>query len=140
MKKTIKTEKYIITTTFPGEKAETWEYTNYGWSIAPANYPENKNWLRMGEVSRNFANALLQGDEEKIDEELAYYIRTFEKDTFKLKGILGTLSFHALLWQYDGNRYYVKSHDGETFADFKQRVYKDFHGYNVEFYEDKPKH
>lgn len=138
--KTIKTEKYIITTTFPGEKAETSDYTNYGWSIASINNPDDKNWLRMGEVSRNFANALLQGDEEIIDQELAYYIRTFEKDVSKVKGILGTLSFHALLWQFDGNRYYIKSRNKETFADFKKRVYKDFPDYNVEFYEDKPRH
>lgn len=138
--KTIKTEKYIITTTFPGEKAETWDYTNYGWSIAPSNNPENKNWLRMGEVSRNFANALLQGDEEAIDREFGYYIRTYEKDMTKVKEILGIISFHALLWQYDGNRYYVRSQDNETFADFKKRVRKDFPDYHAEFFEDKPRY
>lgn len=50
------------------------------------------------------------------------------------------MEYIALLWKYNGDRYYVRPHKGEEFADFKNRVYKDFPNYTAEFYEITPKY
>lgn len=50
------------------------------------------------------------------------------------------MEYIALLWKFNGDRYYIRHREEETFTEFKKRVYKDFPNYNVEFYEVTPKH